>query len=196
MPAKNSIKGVKIYSGQVIRGMTLLYTLPVSSKGHFWVVRCEDGTEKQVRNESLKHYTLAKEHCGPEVSVTNQIGTEYKRSARLRGYDFNLNPEQFSKLLTSDCEYCGSKPKTLRYARGSSGIGIYHGGIDRVNNSIGYTEENCVSCCSTCNFAKNDLSYDEFMSWIMQITKHQVNKKRKEKQNDRSIETQNQTRVQ
>ena len=30
-----------------------------------------------------------------------------------------------------------------------------------------YEFENCVPCCKYCNFAKNDMSYDEFKKWII-----------------------------
>jgi 5-methylcytosine-specific restriction endonuclease McrA len=39
---------------------------------------------------------------------------------------------------------------------------IPHNGIDRKNNSLEYTLENCVPCCRQCNFAKQGLSEIEF----------------------------------
>jgi 5-methylcytosine-specific restriction endonuclease McrA len=37
-------------------------------------------------------------------------------------------------------------------------------GIDRVDNSIGYTPDNCVPCCTQCNRIKLDhLTYEEML---------------------------------
>jgi len=44
-------------------------------------------------------------------------------------------------------------------------------GIDRVNNSAGYTNHNTVPCCKTCNLAKRDSTVEEFENWITQLIK-------------------------
>ena len=35
-------------------------------------------------------------------------------------------------------------------------------GIDRKNNNLGYTYDNCVTACTTCNKAKNSMTIEEF----------------------------------
>ena len=42
-------------------------------------------------------------------------------------------------------------------------------GIDRINNSVGYTEKNSVPCCGTCNVAKGQMTLAEFKLWIARI---------------------------
>ena len=42
-------------------------------------------------------------------------------------------------------------------------------GIDRVDSSKGYVEDNVVSCCKYCNTAKNTMSRDEFFKWIKRV---------------------------
>jgi len=46
-------------------------------------------------------------------------------------------------LVTKECYYCG-------YYNKSEAIGI-----DRINNTLHYTKENCVPCCETCNRIKH-----------------------------------------
>ena len=41
-----------------------------------------------------------------------------------------------------------------------------YNGIDRVDNKIGYTLKNCVTCCKYCNNAKKDNDVDEFKEWL------------------------------
>lgn len=45
-------------------------------------------------------------------------------------------------------------------------------GIDRVDNNKGYTLNNCVPCCKTCNQAKHRLSQEYFIEWVEKIYKH------------------------
>ena len=50
-------------------------------------------------------------------------------------------------------------------------------GVDRVDNNIGYTLENSVSCCSWCNSMKNILPVNEFLNKIKKIHDYSLVKK-------------------
>lgn len=45
-------------------------------------------------------------------------------------------------------------------------------GIDRVDPSKNYTEDNCKSCCSLCNYMKKDLKETMFLTHVSQIHIH------------------------
>ena len=45
---------------------------------------------------------------------------------------------------------------------------LIYNGLDRKDNNIGYSLDNCIPACHTCNRMKMDLSYDEFMTKIKQ----------------------------
>jgi hypothetical protein len=49
-------------------------------------------------------------------------------------------------------------------------------GIDRVDNSIGYIKSNSVTCCSQCNFAKNDISLYEWLSYLERFQSNYISK--------------------
>ncbi len=74
--------------------------------------------------------------------------TLYKTSARVRGYVFELDFEFFCMLLEDRCFYCKEAA----------------GGIDRYDNSIGYTRANSVPCCSQCNYAKARGTAEDFIA--------------------------------
>jgi hypothetical protein len=42
-------------------------------------------------------------------------------------------------------------------------------GIDRVDSNKGYTIDNCVPCCKTCNLAKAELSQRDFLDWVRKV---------------------------
>lgn len=45
-------------------------------------------------------------------------------------------------------------------------------GIDRVDNTQGYTLANAVPCCKRCNQLKSDMQLKEFLSQIERILSH------------------------
>ena len=143
-----------------------------------WLCKCECGAEKIIDKGSL---TSGKtKSCGcllrenirkrnkPKlaygISNMRRIIEGYKRHAKKRGHEWNLTEEQFNELTQKDCYYCGAKPNNVRKARGNNGDYIYNG-IDRIDNTKGYTIDNIVPCCKTCNLAKNNLTLQEFKDW-------------------------------
>jgi hypothetical protein len=85
----------------------------------------------------------------------NERLNKYKRNARIRNYDFLLSSEDFRQLLDTPCYYCG-------------GAG---GGVDRVDNSIGYVLDNVVACCRACNWTKRILSKQAFIKICIAVAK-------------------------
>lgn len=89
-------------------------------------------------------------------------GTRYKsaiRHARRRGLSFSLTRLEFDGLISQDCVYClGKLPKVT--------VG---GGIDRIDNRVGYEPGNCLPCCNLCNKIRNVfLTVDETKA-VMQL---------------------------
>jgi len=78
----------------------------------------------------------------------------YDSTRRGRNYEFKLTLEEFSKLINSNCTYCG-KPNSR--------------GVDRVDNSKGYILDNCTPCCKICNEMKMTKSLEEFKMYIVKI---------------------------
>ncbi len=84
----------------------------------------------------------------------------YRLGADKRGLTFDLTVEDFATIFwRKPCTYCGDEIRTL--------------GIDRVDNDQGYTRENVVSCCSTCNLMKLQASKEEFLAKCQQIVRFQ-----------------------
>lgn len=79
----------------------------------------------------------------------------YKSGAKARNVSFSLTKSQFIELWQKPCTYCGDSIETI--------------GIDRVDNSIGYTIENIVPCCFTCNSMKKTQSLSDFKTHIEKL---------------------------
>ncbi len=101
-------------------------------------------------------------------SAFNNLYRSYKRTAEKHGRVFLLTPEQFRSLTSSKCYFCGKYPyNEYKLPRGNGGY-LYNG-IDRMDNTIGYVLENCVPSCMSCNYAKKDLTLDQFKELIKNI---------------------------
>jgi hypothetical protein len=92
----------------------------------------------------------------------------YEKHANTRNLSFKLNLDQFVSLASNNCYYCGEVPKNSMNGRQSRSRFIYNG-IDRVNNTLGYELNNCVTCCKHCNIAKHTKNRTEFFYWIKKV---------------------------
>lgn len=105
-------------------------------------------------------------------AATREMFQRMRQAARRRGLVWYLDLPLFSRLVTSQCAYCGAAP--YRYYTGQYGAKVLYNGIDRKDNTVGYKLGNVVSCCKTCNVAKNNLPYDEWLAWAKRLSAHLV----------------------
>lgn len=86
----------------------------------------------------------------------------YICSARNRGLMFKLDWDYFEKNWNKKCYYCGDN---------IDGIGL-----DRVNNNVGYKENNVVLCCEMCNRMKLNYNVSDFLNQCIKISNNIINK--------------------
>lgn len=98
---------------------------------------------------------------------------DYKGSAAKRNLNYDLTSEQFKKLVTQNCYYCGAEPQLYKQYTYTE---AYMNGIDRVDSSKGYTLDNCVSCCKLCNQMKMEKPQSVFLNQIKNIYENLINK--------------------
>ncbi len=101
----------------------------------------------------------------------NVIYSRYLKRDLTASRDSDLTKEEFQKLTSSQCFYCNLPPSQVLEIPGSRGSYTYNG-IDRVNNDLGYTKENTVPCCKTCNWMKVNMSQSDFVAHVKTIAIH------------------------
>ena len=157
---------------------------------HYYKVKCDCGKEKKMRSDAFPKVIS----CGcyrTELSIINSkvnikkaqeavrlpkgeasfnsLLSSYKMGANERDYSFELTKEEFRKLTKQDCYFCGDKPsKEYGDIHGYNGSYIYNG-VDRLDNSLGYSIDNCVTSCTVCNLMKRTLGEQEFYMHIQKI---------------------------
>jgi hypothetical protein len=172
----------------------------------YWIFKCDCGKTKEINIRSVITEKIKSCGCicrPPDrflsqkppgfISWTNLFCTS-RMSAEEREIPFNLNKDQFVLIASLRCHYCGCSPRKWNVYIKKDGTTrnrqycnikedtierawVLTNGIDRQNNELGYTIENCVPCCGDCNEMKMDRTVEEFLTHIKKITVFQENKK-------------------
>lgn len=152
------------------------------NSGHiYWSCRCECGRTQDVRGTKLlNNHSMQCERCNrkegarsgrlkrmlPDGQASyNELRSQYCRNARKRNLPFALSDKELRRLFTSICYYCGAPPASIW--KGATAF-VYNG-LDRIDNTLGYIPDNVVPCCTTCNFAKREMSRVDFISWVERV---------------------------
>ena len=151
-----------------------------------WLCECDCGNRVVKRGDSLRLGKtkscgcLQKERTSEACSLPvgeaafNQIFGRMQSSARRRGFEWRLTKEQVHALTQQLCYYCGVEPNQgSNLSTNHNGAFIYNG-IDRIDNTKGYTINNVVPCCGICNVAKNTQTLEQFKIWIHAVNEHFV----------------------
>ena len=155
--------------------------------GCLWRCQCICGKIIPVRGVNLR--TKRTKSCGCKTAIMiakklrkktneaafNALYGAYKKCAKDRKLDFCLTKKDVRKLTSSNCFYCGSKPRKIRKPTSKKSKNYTYNGIDRVDNNKGYFMKNCVPCCTICNRAKFNLPVRQFKAWINRLVKFRGN---------------------
>lgn len=161
-----------------------IYTYKSKSvKKTYFNCQCECGNYKKILAGNVLNNTIKSCGCkkkqliakanieyygeNKQLSVEKRMYSDYK----LHGKAFDLTFEEFNKIIQLNCNYCGSAPNHLRFNK-SKKLSALLNGVDRLDSTKGYTKDNCVPCCTTCNYMKNTLSVTTFLEHIKKIKNH------------------------
>lgn len=118
-----------------------------------------------ARNEKTAHSIYCfkcariRSNASRQRTIFKRTLTVYKLMAKKWGREWTLTDSEASKLFLTDCAYCGKPPNPIN-------------GIDRFNNTKGYTLDNSIACCLICNRGKNNMSSKDWRSHLAGLVKH------------------------
>ena len=84
--------------------------------------------------------------------------TEIKSKAKTRNLEFSLTYQEFLMFDGKPCYYCDSPKVSI--------------GLDRTDNTKGYTLSNVVACCKQCNIMKQFFSKQAFIERCQLVSKN------------------------
>lgn len=158
----------KDYTGVKTEYLTAISFVRMLNHRSMWLFECICGRQKvisayRVANGIIKSCGCIKNRR-KEKSFYKRMFHIYKRGAKNREHQFSLTLNDFINLVKQNCFYCDTTPKeNATYTYLINEHTEYVNGIDRKDNSLGYTLSNTVSCCKICNSMKMKLDYKTFI---------------------------------
>ena len=186
----------KLYPGLKINRWTVLEFCAEKMK---WKLQCECGTiyypesAKRILNGNTKSCGCLNLEKRREKAIKlindrsdpNPTSVLARNIFKGRYNDGDLTFEQFYELSQQPCHYCGvinsnammKKPSKYSYLANLSNeeLTFRYNGLDRISSKEnGHFLKNCVSACYTCNHAKSDMSYNDFLNYIQRLINHKI----------------------
>lgn len=129
----------------------------------------------------VRDRVLAKSEKFNQLGFRNYLYRNSIVGAKNRGHSFSLSFEEFNDIISKPCYYCGEPPKLINkellIKRGDTHqLPIKYNGIDRLNPDEGYTIDNCVPCCSICNYMKHTQQKEDFLRHVEKVYNFSINK--------------------
>ena len=96
--------------------------------------------------------------------------------------DSNLDIEEFYYISQMPCFYCGNLPNNAfnraktdkKSSKKAKELGRFiYNGVDRIDSNLPHNKENVVPCCKYCNFAKGNITLEEFQEWMRRVKSYQ-----------------------
>jgi hypothetical protein len=124
--------------------------------------RREKDPEKEnerMRTYRAKNLEKFRERDAFRNATIHRKYQEIKSGAQQRNIPFDITEVFVGTITDKECFYCGEETTKMK-----------RNGIDRLDNTVGYIETNCVSCCGTCNYMKRCLDANTFVERCSQVS--------------------------
>jgi hypothetical protein len=174
----------KDLTGQKFERLTVIERAEDSERGIIrWLCQCECGKTSIIISNRLESGKTKSCGCYRKEktkenfeklygeAAKNKLYSQYKYSAKKRGFSFELSKNVFLRLVLEDCYYCGEKSSNIKKNTCNNGDFIYNG-IDRIDSSKGYIKGNVIPCCKKCNHAKSNTTQENFIDWVHKTHKN------------------------
>lgn len=116
----------------------------------------QDGSDEYKQLRKIKTH-IYEEFRGKFITRRMSLG---RSKAKSRGLEWLITIEEYHILILQPCHYCNNE----------LGDPVEKGiGLDRIDNSKGYTIDNVLSCCAVCNVIRSDKLSKEEMEAVAKL---------------------------
>lgn len=174
--------------GQIFHYLTVIEEAEPIKGRRAWKCQCKCGNIKNVKQDDLRAGDTKSCGCWNNIqrsarakdmySVIIKYTPQEASARRVWSGRYGEMPfEDFFELSQQNCKYCGEFPSN--YSNPACGANssedmrqngyFTHNGLDRINNDLPHSKENCVPCCKYCNYAKRERTTENFNEWICKV---------------------------
>jgi hypothetical protein len=131
------------------------------------------------KNRGIAQTQLALKKVKGEAGL-GLLHSDMRYSSKRRGIEYLLTKAELKEITSKDCYYCGKVPHKIKKVNRAKwgkletqehGKYVYNP-IDRIDSEKPYVYDNCVPCCSICNFMKHTLKLNDFKNHMIKILKY------------------------
>lgn len=166
------------YGGQRFGSLLILWPCGWKPEGRkrrvVWSCQCDCG--KVVVGWSSDIRRLRTRSCGCKKLATHNVNAhnlfaQYRNKAKARGITWALTFEQFLDITQRPCYFTGWPPSQVcKRSIRVNAVPYVWNGIDRLDNTKGYTLDNSVACNGEVNKAKLTMTEAHFIALCKAVT--------------------------
>lgn len=127
-------------------------------------VPCCNICNKMKRERNLIDFYKWIINFSPKQNIIIKSSQPNKQINKIFKYykDTDLTINEFAYLISQPCYYCNT-------LNSNNWNNFKYNGLDRINNNLNHNKNNIVPCCKYCNYAKRNMTYNDFISHINKI---------------------------
>jgi len=174
-------------SGRKISSLTVIKEIDNGERGTYYECLCDCGKMTSATSSQLifdKKRSCGCLRVGKNTSANRKeillkrILNDLKMSGKFVCDELS-DLQFFEFVIMQPCFYCGElySKEEFDFSKSAkkafiSDLSIKHNGIDRIDSSIGYTLNNIVPCCSSCNSGKETMLPFTYVEHMKKICLH------------------------
>jgi hypothetical protein len=102
--------------------------------------------------------------CSNRKRPFESLYRSFCSAAKRKFHSVGLSFEEFLAFTKiKSCYYCNKTIHWEEYSSTNNQLNPMRYYLDRKENDKGYSKENCVVCCTECNFLKRDMAHNDFL---------------------------------
>lgn len=133
----------------------------ISENKKSWNLANREKRNADARKWRERNLTKQQKYAREYYKTRLTLASQYSRllaAKKERNKDVLLSFDEFVSIVKKVCAYCGEEKERR--------------GVDRIDNSLGYTKENSNSCCKICNYMKKTMTVKDFLIHVKKIHLH------------------------